>query len=124
MRLVPMVHSHGAKGRERGEMAFPTPAVLAILILAALVGSILLGSAFRAMKHGPAADIDHQYKYYTSIEIQEGDTLWHIAQNYAGGEWESSASYINEIKRLNHMKNDQLQSGGYLLIPYYSTEAR
>ena len=62
------------------------------------------------------------YKYYTSIEVQYGDSLWSIADEYASEQYASRKEYINEVKEINHLKEEALVAGQYLVIPYYSLE--
>lgn len=62
------------------------------------------------------------YKYYTSIRVEHGDTLWDIAMEYRTEEYESIQSYIEEVKSMNHLTSDKITDGMYLSIPYYSTE--
>lgn len=71
-----------------------------------------------------ASDMDHltSYKYYKSIQIANGDTLWSIAQNNMDENYSNAAQYITEIKQMNALSSDQIFAGNYLLIPYYSTE--
>lgn len=65
------------------------------------------------------------YKYYTSVEIQSGDTLWDIAEVYMDAEhYESRMDYINEVMKINHMVTDHLTVGKKLIVPYYSTEVK
>lgn len=59
-------------------------------------------------------------KYYTSVQIQEGDTIRSIAKKYWTRESEDFDSYVREIKACNGLYNDSIVEGGYLLIPYYS----
>lgn len=63
-----------------------------------------------------------RYKYYTSIQIQTGDTLWSIAENYMTGEYADIYEYINEVMEINHLNSDFLQAGKRLCVPYYSSE--
>lgn len=63
-----------------------------------------------------------RYKYYTSIEVSEGSSLWEIAETYMTEEYDSIEDYINEVKQINHMKNDLLYGGSYICVPYYSSE--
>lgn len=63
-----------------------------------------------------------QHKYFTSIEIKEGTSLWEIAQEYQTEEYDSTEDYIREVKKINHMKSDVIYEGSYLCIPYYSSE--
>ena len=61
-----------------------------------------------------------QYKYYTSLEIQSGDTLWSIASRYADEAYISVEDYIKEIKVINHLPSDMIIEGHYLTVFYYS----
>lgn len=71
-----------------------------------------------------AASSDNSYKYYTSIEIQKGDTLWSIAEEYITAEYGSVQDYVTEIKALNGLGDDRIHAGQYLTISYYSPEEK
>lgn len=60
-------------------------------------------------------------KYYTSVQIGKGDTLWTIAKKYRTKEYVDMELYIQEIKECNGLYSDDITEGCYLLIPYYST---
>lgn len=63
------------------------------------------------------------YKYYTNIEIQPGDTLWDLAEDYMGDQYESRAVYVAEVRQINGIADsDSIVSGQYLIMPYYSAE--
>lgn len=63
------------------------------------------------------------YKYYKSIIVDSGDTIWDYAEEYAHEDYyDSYESYIKEVIRINAMQDDSIQSGQYLIIPYYSYE--
>lgn len=61
-------------------------------------------------------------KYFTTIEVQDGDTLWNIAQNYITDEYSDTEDYLNEVRMINHIIGDEITSGCYLTIPYYAEE--
>lgn len=63
-----------------------------------------------------------RYKYYTSIQIEPGSSLWDIAEKYASSEYESLEAYIQEVRQINHLDEDTIYAGSYLCIPYYSSE--
>lgn len=63
------------------------------------------------------------YKYYTSITIESGETLWDIASEYSSEEFPSITAYVNEVKHINHISDShRIYAGEKLIIPYYSSE--
>ena len=93
--------------------------ILIITFLAVITLAILFGSFFSKAKSN--TDIS-EYKYYTTIEVTYGDTLTEIAQKYLDHNYDSLEEYIEEVKEMNHLKDDSIKAGQYLLVPYYSTE--
>lgn len=63
-----------------------------------------------------------EYKYYASIPVEEGDTLWSIAQTHMGMHYDSIDDYIKEIRQINSLNGEAITTGMYLVVPYYSTE--
>lgn len=63
-------------------------------------------------------------KYFTSLQIEEGDTIWKIAQENITEEYDDIYEYIDEIKECNQLSSDNITAGQYLLIPYYSENPR
>lgn len=63
-----------------------------------------------------------KYKYYTSITIESGETLWDIANEYASDDFRSITAYVNEVKHINHINDSRIYAGERLIIPYYSNE--
>ena len=61
-------------------------------------------------------------RYYTSIQLKQGDTLWNIAAQY---KWEgqTAQAYIEEIMEMNHLSSDRITAGQYLMIYYYKAPA-
>ncbi len=55
----------------------------------------------------------------TSVQIEEGDSLWSLASQYYSEEFGSITDYIKEIKRMNGLSSDMLYADNYILIPYY-----
>lgn len=70
-------------------------------------------------------DKDLVYKYYTSIKVQPGDTLWDIAEEYIDYDYYSTRmDYIYEVMKINHLITDHLTAGKKITIPYYSVEKK
>jgi len=58
-------------------------------------------------------------KYYTSIRVEEGDTLWDIAGKYVADTSISRQEYMNEVCALNGICADEIYAGEYLVVMYY-----
>lgn len=91
-----------------------TAAVLLVLFLV-FFGSSLLASA----KNNTAAS-HTAHKYYTSIQLESGDSLWSIAEAHASLGYRSYQEYIDEVIQLNHLEDDSIHAGQYLMVPYFS----
>lgn len=64
------------------------------------------------------------YKYYTSIRVESGDTLWDIADRYLCEQTGSHEEYIREVMKMNGMKNSDIRTGETLTVFYYSTDVK
>ena len=96
-----------------------------ILILSMVLISvfILLGSSIRAFASSGCSNEYH--KYYTCITLQNGDTLWDLADDYTIDGVMSREEFMKEVCRMNHIRKDTvLKSGDSLAIAYYSTEVK
>jgi LysM repeat protein len=62
------------------------------------------------------------YKYYTSVQIEPGDSLWSIANQYAAQTELSINDYIKEVKALNNLSSDKITAGQKLMVFYISSE--
>lgn len=102
--------------KENAQKAWKKIAAAAVLALMAILaaGSSITGLA---KAHGAQED---SYKYYESIRIQRGDTLWDIAAANRNPDYDGIEEYISEIRRLNHLRGDGILAGEYLMIPRYS----
>lgn len=60
------------------------------------------------------------YKYYKSVMIERGDSLWKISESYAENGYSNFEDYMDEIVFINNLnKESPLICGNYLVIPYY-----
>ena len=92
-----------------------------ILLAVVIISSIFLGLV--AFSGRAAAENSREvYTYYTSYEIQPGDTLWTIADQFMGPDFTSKSDFISNIKSMNHLSSDSITAGSYLIIEYSSYE--
>lgn len=109
------------EAKRRQQVMYQRAAVI-ILTAGIILCGVLLGSSIMASGKSRASDEMVSFKYYTSIQIEQGDTLWSIASDYMSPEYDSIQEYIAEVKELNQLGPDDIHSGQYLTIPYYSSE--
>ena len=93
--------------KKRRQLAKRRMVILLATLFVVTVGSIVCGSIFSSAKD-PATDIP-QHKYYKSITIEQGDSLWSIAQEYHTDAYEDIQEYIDELIRLNGLKKQMMQ---------------
>ena len=95
-----------------------------LLAVAATLVLMIFVFSYHTLISAASTNTDNvSYKYFTSIQVEAGDTLWSIAEEYADEDhYASNKEYINEVKMMNKLKNDEIVSGQYLVIPYYSYE--
>ena len=64
------------------------------------------------------------FKYYTSVTIEYGETLWSLADEYINYDhYKDKNRYIAEVQSINHLDGaGTLMAGQTLIVPYYSDE--
>lgn len=108
----------GAKeSRCRGTILFHNKIMLIFTSVIVLSAVFLISSSIKA--EGGSTP---EYKYYKSIEVKSGDTLWSIAEKYMADDYPSAEAYIKEVKYINNIGTDHITSGKSIVIPYYSSE--
>lgn len=95
-----------------------------ILSISTVIVSIVIVFFISGMNTSAHSIHDKQeYKYFTSYELQHGDSLWSIATEYADEHYESIEDYMEEVCVINSItEGSTLVAGTNLIIPYYSEE--
>ena len=101
--------------RQRGLLA------IAIILVVAL--GILLGSSMNAIASAKADPAAYN-KYYKTVRVEYGDTLWTIADEYVEGFNLSKSDYIKEVCQINSISEDNIHAGDYIVVPYYSQDIK
>lgn len=92
-----------------------------ILLIIILWMTIAFAIVFHAMVSRAESNQEQlKSKYFTSIKVEYGDSLWSIAKHFMGEEYHSEQSYIAEVIRINHLENTSLKIGQSIIIPYYA----
>lgn len=94
--------------------------LLVILTVALLINGMILYHTIQSYANTDLENVS--FKYYSSIMVNYGDSLWSIADTYCDEHYESKADYIAEVVHINHLLDDKITAGQYLIIPYYSDE--
>ena len=88
-----------------------------------IVAIIVLSVIYLGVTNKDASEADAttaSTKYYTSISVESGDSLWNIADEYMTDEYSSTQEYIDEVVSINNLTNaSSITAGTNLLIPYY-----
>ncbi len=95
-------------------------ALAGILIVSLL---ILLGSSIRTF--ASSRNNEPLHKYYTSIRIENGDSLWSLADQYTVDGVYDRDDFIKETRSLNQLSDqNELHTGDYIVVGYYSTDVK
>ena len=108
--------------KKRKQIAKRRMILLLIALFVITLGSVVFGSIFSKAKN-PSTDVK-QYKYYKSITIEQGDSLWSIAEEYCDDTYGDTREYVSELKQLNSLTSETIHAGQHLLVAYYDTEIR
>lgn len=112
--------SHIAASRKRKQSANKIKKTLIVLACVILFGGIFHVVEGKLTNTSVVYAEEHlsdlQYKI---IEIAYGDTLWSIAKENMTPGFHDINEYIDEIKECNQLTTDDINYGGYLMIPYY-----
>ena len=92
-------------------------------ILFVLIGGVVIGNTFSSAQVN-AEESYEEYKYYKSIVVESGDTLWSIATEYCTNYSVDMQEYIDDIKEINRLNSNEIHQGQHLLVMYYDSEYR
>lgn len=91
-------------------------------LLAAVFGVALLVVVICLLLPSVRAKAESSVSYerrIVSVRVVENDSLWKIAERFYCSEKESIPDFINDIKKINHLKSDTIYPDTYLVIQYY-----
>ena len=92
---------------------------LSAVILAAFCMIVICAASYNVLD----THANDGFKYYTSVTVEAGDSLWQIAGDYIDSHYDSRESFIAEVRSINHLAdNDTIYAGQILIVPYFSSE--
>lgn len=91
--------------------------MITIFIISVIV---LLGSSIHAFANSNK-DQTEVHKYYKSIKVEAGDSLWDIADDYMSQSDMTKKEYIEEICKINHINENDIHAGDSIIVAYYTT---
>lgn len=93
-----------------------------IVIAALMLLAFLTGFFGRTLLSAYAEEeyIKPVKRYYTSIQLQPGDSLWNIAEEYIDGSGYTKKEYVEILKRMNGLSSDRIHAGQYLTVVYFA----
>ena len=94
-----------------------------LTVILTIVVSFGIGSFYANAQESDEAPAE--IKYYKSIQIEKGDSLWSIAKVYMNDDYESVYDYMAELVQINQLDDeeiDYLMEGDYLTVAYYAAE--
>lgn len=107
-------------GRKRRAELQKRAFLFAVITLFLVSVGVLFGSGFSDAANSNAANSHTAYKYYTSIHVEAGDSLWSISKEYYSPEYCNLQEYMEEVAALNGLSEMTIHAGEYLTVPYYS----
>lgn len=116
-------HGNSVSGTRR-ERSFQLHRILLFLAFTLLI-AFLCGISFGSIlskAETTDAKASETFKYYKSVTVQPGDSLWSIAADNMSEEYDSIQDYIDEVCFINSLSNTCIHAGKNLTIPYYSAE--
>lgn len=124
MRAEDNRNSRAVRNRARRRRQLRRRLIMCFLtfVLVTVFSAAFFGFRARAQENDMKNDGKQGYKYYKSITVEGGDTLWHYAQEYGDQHYyEDCNAYIREVKNINSLQSDQITAGCHLILPYYSS---
>ena len=91
-------------------------------MIASLTKCIILFSNHNVTNADESGNAVELTKYYKTITIQIGDTLWSIADEYKSGDYRTVQDYVDELRSMNDLHSDNILAGQKLVVAYFVAE--
>lgn len=114
-------HIHNGNHRvHRRNARFSRNAVIACLCMSVLIIFALTFFMRRMYVEANNLTEEPRVKQFTSVMVEEGDSLWSLSEKYMSDEYNSEKEYMEEIKYINGIEGESIHAGQYITVPYYT----
>ena len=110
--------SRRSRNTKRRREVFRNKMIMLMLAVSIAICAGIFGTSSLVDAHDNSVFESSNIKCYKSIELQEGDTLWGIAETYMDETYESVDEYISELNKINNLESDEIHEGCYLMVSY------
>ena len=109
----------GRAGSRSSRQRHKTRVELAISLVLIVIALLAIFFLNRPMTASASQEKTYQ-ECYRSIEINPGDTLYKLADQYKKDPSVSRRQYVNKIIETNHLTSQNIYSGMSLVVPVYA----
>ena len=111
MRLVPVLRERLWQQVRRHIIIL----VLSVVLFITLAVLFFSSKSFAADKNE-----EELYKYYRSYQIQPGDSLYGISEEFSVQNYMDNDDFVNEVMFINNItEGELLVAGNFIIVPYY-----
>lgn len=89
--------------------------VIGVIAAMMVIAGIVVSDSFPSHAQ---EDLTDGGKYYKSITIEKGDTLWNIAEEYIPDDYDSIEEYISILMSINNLSQEKILAGDHLVVVY------
>lgn len=85
-----------------------------VMFISFVLGSVIVKG--QSKRNASSSDT-----YFTNITVNEGDTLWSIAEeNIDYNYYDNVYEYMDQLKSINNLTTDNIQAGDNMIVVYYA----
>ena len=91
-----------------------------ILVLSVVLFITLAVLFFSSKSFAADKNEEELYKYYRSYQIQPGDSLYGISEEFSVQNYMDNDDFVNEVMFINNItEGELLVAGNFIIVPYY-----
>lgn len=105
-----------SRSRRKRQLACYKGIAVCVAALLCIIFSVVLSNSWNV----EASNEIEREKQYITVEIEDGDTVWSVAEEYKTDDYNSTKDLVEEILEMNGLhENTVLKPGNKILVPNY-----